>query len=91
MVGSESGMDGLLLPLALFAAVAAAVVGAAALLVAGAVLAAALLPRGAPLADDLRRFAGEVPRRAWQAVGLLDGLVFEAAVVLAVVLAFVLS
>lgn len=84
-------MNGLLLSLVAFAVVIAAVVCTTALLVLGALGTAALLPRGAPLADGLRQFAGEVPRFVWRAVRLLDGLVFVAAIALAVALTLVLS
>jgi len=84
-------MNGVLLSLAASAVVIAAVFCTSALLVLGALGAAALLPRGAPLAGGLRRFAGEVPRFVWRAVRLLDGLVFVAAIALAVVLTLVLS
>jgi hypothetical protein len=84
-------MNGLLLSLILFAAVVAAVFCATALLVAGALGAAAFLPRGTPLADSLRRFAGEVPRYVWRVVRMLDGLVFAVAVAVAVVLTFSLA
>ena len=84
-------MNGFLLSLVLFAVVAAAVICAAALLALGAVSAAALLPRGSPFADGLRRFAGEIPRHIWRVVRLVDGLVFAAAVVIAVAITLAFS
>jgi hypothetical protein len=84
-------MYGLLMSLVAFAAVVAAVFCTAALLIFGALCAAALLPRGAPLADGLREFAGEVPRFVWRAIRLLDGLVFLAAIALGVILTLMLS
>ena len=84
-------MSGLLLTLLAFAAALASVIGFAVLLVIGALLAAALLPRGSPLADRLRHFAGAVPRSMWRAVLWVDGFVFVAAVAIAVVLTFALS
>lgn len=80
-----------MLSLVASAAVIAAVICTATLLVLGALGAAALLPRGAPLTDALRQFAGEMPRFIWRVVRWLDGMVFVAAVVLAAVLALVLS
>jgi hypothetical protein len=84
-------MNGVLLSLIVFAAVAAAVSCVAALLVTGALGATAFLPRGTPLADGLRRFAGEVPRYVWHMVRMLNGLVFAVAAAVAVVLTFALA
>lgn len=64
------------------AAVIAGVCCTAALLICGALGAAALLPRGAPLAEALRTFAGVVSGFVWRAVQLVDGLVFVAALAL---------
>jgi hypothetical protein len=87
----NQNMNGLLLSLAVFAAFTAAVFCTAALLVIGALGAAALLPRGAPRADRLRQFAGEVPRFVWRAIRLLDGLVFVVSIALAVILTLLFS
>lgn len=84
-------MSGLLSSLAVFVAVAGVVFGTAALLVLGALGIAAFLPRGTPLADGLREFAGEVSHFAWRAVRFLDGLVFLAAIALGAILTLVLS
>ena len=84
-------MNGVLLSLIVLAAVVAAVFCVAALLIAGALGATAFLPRGTPLADGLRRFAGEVPRYVWHVVRMFDGLVFAVAAAIAVVLTFALA
>ena len=84
-------MIGLLPSLLALAAVLASVFGAAVLLMAGALLAAAVLPRGNLLADRLRRFAAEVPRRMWRAVPFLDGFLFAAAVASGIAITFALA
>lgn len=84
-------MTGLLLSFAAFAAVASVVTCAAAFLIFGALGTAALLPRGAPLADGLREFAGKVPSFIWRATLRIDSLVILAAIALGVILTLVHS
>ena len=84
-------MTGVFLLLVAFAAVLATVFGAAVLLIAGSLTAAAVLPRAHPVGDQLRAFAGKIPRSIWHVTCRLDALIFVGALVLAAILTVVYS
>ncbi len=84
-------MGGLLLTAGVFAAIVAAVSGAAVVVVAGALALAAALPHGHPLAGRLRHFAARVPGSVWYLACRLDLLVFIGILAAGAVLTLVFS